>query len=208
MNANLASIMPQVIAVWCEEAGHDVRYVCYTGFEDLASVIPSDTDLLFIGTFSESAQLAYAISALYRAHGTVTAIGGPHARCYPEDAALYFDYVFGFTDRTVVDEVLRDCAPHAPLGVAVGAARQPVHLPGVRERWKFVAETLKVVDVTLTLTWPLKVTKLAIGPPTLMVPVALPVTEVLPPEVATVKSAAIPVTLTSPFPRFTLALSR
>ena len=27
MNANLASIMPQVLAVWCEEAGHDVSYV-------------------------------------------------------------------------------------------------------------------------------------------------------------------------------------
>src|SRR5258708_7472729 len=26
MNANLASIMPQVLAVWCEEAGHDVSY--------------------------------------------------------------------------------------------------------------------------------------------------------------------------------------
>ena len=24
MNANLASIMPQVIAVWCEQEGHDV----------------------------------------------------------------------------------------------------------------------------------------------------------------------------------------
>jgi hypothetical protein len=31
MNANLASIMPQALAVWCEEAGHEVRYVCYTG---------------------------------------------------------------------------------------------------------------------------------------------------------------------------------
>ena len=31
MNANLASIMPQAIAVWCEALGHDVRFVCYTG---------------------------------------------------------------------------------------------------------------------------------------------------------------------------------
>ena len=35
MNANLASIMPQALAVWCEEAGHEVHYVCYTGAEDL-----------------------------------------------------------------------------------------------------------------------------------------------------------------------------
>src|SRR5919107_1957380 len=33
MNANLASIMPQALAVWSEEAGHDVHYVCYTGAE-------------------------------------------------------------------------------------------------------------------------------------------------------------------------------
>ena len=31
MNANLASIMPQVIGVWCEQEGHDVTLVCYTG---------------------------------------------------------------------------------------------------------------------------------------------------------------------------------
>jgi len=35
MNANTASIMPQVMATWCEELGHSVRYLCYTGFEDL-----------------------------------------------------------------------------------------------------------------------------------------------------------------------------
>ena len=41
MNANLASIMPQVLAVWCEEAGHEVHYVCYTGAEDLLREIPA-----------------------------------------------------------------------------------------------------------------------------------------------------------------------
>lgn len=142
MNANLASIMPQVIAVWCEEAGHDVSYVCYTGFEDLTAVLPANTDLVFVGAFTETAQLAYAISHFYRGRGTATAIGGPHARCYPEDAARYFDYVLGFTDRTVVTDVLADCAPHRPLGVALGAARQPRELPGVRARWKFLAQTL------------------------------------------------------------------
>ena len=35
MNANLASIMPQVIGVWCRQLGHDVTFVCYTGFENL-----------------------------------------------------------------------------------------------------------------------------------------------------------------------------
>src|SRR6185503_14945904 len=40
MHANLASIMPQVVAVWCEEEGHEVTFVCYTGFEDIDTLLP------------------------------------------------------------------------------------------------------------------------------------------------------------------------
>ena len=36
MHANYASIMPQAIATWCEEEGHNITLVCYTGFEDLS----------------------------------------------------------------------------------------------------------------------------------------------------------------------------
>src|SRR6058998_4123020 len=42
MHANLASIMPQVVGVWCEAEGHDVTFVCYTGFEDLVRELPAD----------------------------------------------------------------------------------------------------------------------------------------------------------------------
>jgi hypothetical protein len=142
MNANLASIMPQVIGVWCEEAGHDVHPVCYTGVEDLLRELPPDVDLLFIGAFTEAAQLAYALSYLFRQRGAVTALGGPHARCYPEDAQQYFDYVLGFTDRAAVEDVLRDCAPHRPEGLQLGARRQPTELPPLAARWKYVAATL------------------------------------------------------------------
>ena len=41
MNANLASIMPQVVGVWCEQEGHDVTFVCYTGIENLLEELPS-----------------------------------------------------------------------------------------------------------------------------------------------------------------------
>ena len=99
MNANLASIMPQVLGVWCEQAGHQVTYVCFTGGEDLLTELPPDLDVLFIGAFTQAAQLAYALSNLYRSRGAVTVLGGPHARCYPEDARQYFDYVLGFTDQ-------------------------------------------------------------------------------------------------------------
>ncbi|MBI4503461.1 MAG: radical SAM protein [Gemmatimonadetes bacterium] len=143
MNANFASIMPQVVGVWCRQEGHEVRYVCYTGFEDLLLELPSDVDVVFIGAFSQSAQLAYAMSGFLRRRGAVTVLGGPHARCYPEDALNYFDYVLGFTDQQVIQDILADVAPHRPLGVHLQAAMHPDHLPGVSERWPFIQQTLR-----------------------------------------------------------------
>ena len=142
MNPNLASIMPQVVAVWCEREGHDVTLVCYTGFENLLEELPADLDVLFIGAFTQAAQLAYSLSAMFRARGVVTVLGGPHARCYPEDAQQYFDYVVGFTDRAVIAEILEEAAPSRPLGRHIAAARQPEELPSLRERWKYVEATL------------------------------------------------------------------
>jgi hypothetical protein len=142
MHPNMASIMPQVVGVWCEEEGHSVSFVCYTGFEQLLDELPQDIDLLFVSAFSQAAQLAYAISAMFRRRGTVTALGGPHARCYPEDASRYFDYVFGFTDKATLKEALDDCQPHRPIGLRLSAARQPDVLPSVQQRWKFIEPTL------------------------------------------------------------------
>jgi len=143
MNANLASIMPQVIGVWCRQEGHDVSFVCYTGFEDLPKELPGSLDVVFIGAFTEAAHTAYALSSMFRSQGAVTVLGGPHARCYPEDALQYFDYVLGFTDRETLVDVLNDCERHRPLGVHLAAARQPKTLPGVRERWQFIEPTLQ-----------------------------------------------------------------
>ncbi|MGH7538839.1 MAG: B12-binding domain-containing radical SAM protein [Gemmatimonadales bacterium] len=147
MNANLASIMPQVVGVWCEAEGHEVTLVCYTGFENLIEELPENVDLVFIGSFSEAAMLAYSLSNLFRSRGAITVLGGPHARCYPEDAQQYFDYVLGFTDQAVIRDVLQDCAQHRPLGVHLAAKRQPAALPGVRERWKFIDSTLRKAPV-------------------------------------------------------------
>jgi hypothetical protein len=143
MNANFAAIMPQVIAVWCEQQGHDVTLVCYTGFENLVEELPDNVDLVFIGAFTEAAQLAYALSNLFRSRGAVTVIGGPHARCYPQDSVKYFDYVLGFTDKQLICDLLEDCSRHRPIGVPMAARKQPGALPGVRERWKFIEPTLK-----------------------------------------------------------------
>ncbi len=142
MGANFVSIMPQVVAAWCEDQGHEVTLVTYTGREDLLEELPSGVDLVFISSFTEAALLSYALSSLFRSRGAVTAIGGPHARCYPQDAQKYFDYVLGFTDESLIKEVLRDCARHRPVGLHLTAGHQPVDLPGVSKRWKFIEQTL------------------------------------------------------------------
>jgi hypothetical protein len=143
MNANFASIMPQAVACWCEQRGHEVTLICYTGFEDLQKELPDSLDVVFIGAFTQAAQLSYALSRLLQSRGAVTVLGGPHARCYPQDAQQYFDYVLGFTDQAVIEEVLQDCSQHRPLGRHITAKTQPAMLPGVRERWKFIEATLK-----------------------------------------------------------------
>jgi len=160
MNPNLASIMPQVISVWCEQAGHNVNFVCYTGFENLLDELPESVDIIFISSFTQSAHTAYAVSAMFQQRGAVTVLGGPHARCYPDDAAKYFDYVLGFTDRSTLDEVLADCQPHRPAGTQLAAKNQPNELPSVEERWKFIdatlqkAPTIKIVPVIGSLGCP------------------------------------------------------
>src|SRR5436853_7337881 len=95
MHANLASIMPQVIATWCEELGHEVRLECYTGFEDLESILPRDIDVLFIGALTQADQLSYAISAMFRPRGGVTVVGGAAARADQSDCPTLLDYVEG-----------------------------------------------------------------------------------------------------------------
>ena len=142
MHANLAGIMPQVIACWCESLGHEVSLFLYTGIEDLDKEVPKDVDLVFISAFSQSALQAYALSSRYRSDGVITVLGGPHARCYPEDAQKYFDYILGITDQKLCRDLLQGCAPERPLGHYLSAPRQPTTLPGVRERWKFISEAL------------------------------------------------------------------
>jgi hypothetical protein len=143
MSPNFASIMPQVIATWSEKAGHEVSLVCYTGREDLQNELSEKADIIFISSFTQSAHLAYALSAMFRSRGAVTVIGGPHARCYPDDAKKYFDYVLGFTDESLILEVLQDCSQHRPDGVTLSAGQHPRSLPNMSERWKFVEPTLK-----------------------------------------------------------------
>jgi len=143
MNANQASVMPQVIAVWCEELGHNVRYEVFTGTEDLLGAIVPGVDVVFVSAFTYAALTAYSLSARARKVGAVTVLGGPHARCYPEDASQYFDYVLGLTDKPLIQQVLSDRAQARAGGLMLSAVRQPTVLPTLQQRWKFVEATLR-----------------------------------------------------------------
>jgi len=143
MHANLASIMPQVVATWCEQEGHNVHMICYTGYEDLSKELPKDVDVVFICSFTQAALLAYSISNFFRSKGVVTVLGGPHARCYPDDAVKYFDYVLGFTHKSTIMQVLDNCVPQGEIGTRLSEKQQPTLIPGVEERWKFIEPTLK-----------------------------------------------------------------
>jgi len=79
MHANLAGIMPHVIACWCESMGHEVTLFLYTGVEDLERDAPNDIEVVFISAFTQSAIQAYALSGKYRSEGVITVLGGPHA---------------------------------------------------------------------------------------------------------------------------------
>ncbi|HVB03727.1 MAG TPA: hypothetical protein VNE41_08400 [Chitinophagaceae bacterium] len=136
--------MPQVVATWCEQEGHDVSMVCYIGGqEDPVKELPEDVDLVFITAFTQAAFLAYSLSNYFRSQGVVTVLGGPHARCYPDDSVKYFDYVLGFTDKMTICRILDECTTNRPIGKQLSAMRQPVNFPGVEERWKFIEPTLK-----------------------------------------------------------------
>lgn len=140
MFPNFASVMPQVVAVWCEQLGHGVSYEVYTGTGEVPRLLPDRLDVVFLCAFTHAALLAYAASNLFRSRGSVTVLGGPHARAFPEHARRHFDYVLGLTDRELLRGLLEGCEKQRPLGMRLAAMRQPETLPGARERWRFIRQ--------------------------------------------------------------------
>jgi hypothetical protein len=153
MYGNYMSIMPQVIGVWCRQEGHEVTYILYGGFNNILHEIPEKTDIAFISAFSFTAQLAYAISNFLRSRGIKTILGGPHARCYPEDACKYFDFVLGLTDKKLICDVLKGAGQKGPEGIYLSNENHPLTLPGIEERWEFIekvfnkTQLIKVVPI-------------------------------------------------------------
>jgi hypothetical protein len=122
--------MPQAISVWCRNLGHEVFYATFFGHNDPKQLLPNDLDVVFIATYTQASPLAYALAKLYRREKTLTVIGGPHAKQFPEDCLRFFDIVVGDCDKTLVTEILRD----APRGEIISSGRALGSIPSVEER--------------------------------------------------------------------------
>lgn len=125
-----ASIMPQAISVWCRKLGHEVFYAAYFGNSDPKILLPNNLDVVFISTYTQASALAYALAKLYRKEKTLTVIGGPHAKQFPEDCLRYFDIVVGDCDEILIKEILRD----KPRNLFLNSGRILKSIPGVEER--------------------------------------------------------------------------
>jgi hypothetical protein len=125
-----ASIMPQAVSVWCRQLGHTTFYATYYGQDDPATLLPDDLDVVFMSAYTAASPLAYALAKRYRRRRTLTVIGGPHAKAFPDDCMRFFDVVVGECDRTLVAEILRDL----PQGERVTSGRALTEVPSVEER--------------------------------------------------------------------------
>ncbi len=132
-----ASMMPQAIAVWAQEAGCRVDYAIWTAREPLLTLVPDDVDLVFISAFTRASFMAYALSAFLRRRGVITVLGGPHAVSFAEHARDHFDYICQVTDRPLIEDLLRAPGRQA-RGVVLSANAGPTELPGVQERAPFI----------------------------------------------------------------------
>ncbi len=136
-----ASVMPQAIAAWAQEAGCDVRYAVWTSREELLTLAPPQVDVVFISAFTRASFVAYALSRHLRARGVVTVLGGPHAVSFAEHARDHFDYVCQTTDKALVLDLLASPERQA-RGVVLSARQAPAHLPSVAERAPFIDQCI------------------------------------------------------------------
>lgn len=126
-----ASIMPQIISVWCRQLGHQSFYATYYGLGDPQKLLPDDLDTVFIACCTEMSPLAYALAKRYRQAGVRTVIGGPHAKSFAKDCLRFFDIVVKECDKELITNILTD--QFAP-GMYISSSRPLNDLPTVQER--------------------------------------------------------------------------
>jgi hypothetical protein len=132
LRRHLYSVMPQVVAAWARRLGHRVHYGTYYGQADPFRLLPDDLDAIFISSATQASALAYALAKCYRRAGTLTVLGGPHAKCFPADSLRFFDIVVsGACDPSLIADIL---GGHIAPGSIVASKRRPAEFPSVAER--------------------------------------------------------------------------
>ena len=126
-----ASIMPQAVAVWARQLGHEVYYATFYGQGDPKRKLPANLDMVFLSVYTKDCALSYALAKLYRREGTITVIGGPHAKSFPQDCLRFFDLVVTQCDRELVADIL---GGHYELNSIVSSGRPLTVLPSLEER--------------------------------------------------------------------------
>ena len=126
-----ASIMPQVVAVWCQQLGHEVTYSTYFGQQDPESLLPRQLDVLFVSTYTHASATAYALAKLHGSRGALTVIGGPHARSFPNDCLRFFHLAVHDCDKELIDGVLRGSYDRDQV---LTSGRALTEIPTVEER--------------------------------------------------------------------------
>ena len=126
-----ASIMPQVVAVWCQQLGHDVTYSTYFGQQDPESLLPQQLDVLFVSTYTHASATAYALARLHSSRGALTIIGGPHARSFPNDCLRFFHLAVHDCDKELIDGILRASFDRDQV---LSSGRPLTEIPTVEER--------------------------------------------------------------------------
>lgn len=125
------SIMPQAIAVWCRQLGHEVHYCTFYGQKDPLHLLPDHLDVLFVASYTQVSAMAYALAKVFRQRGTLTVIGGAHARSFPTDCLRFFDLVVRDCNKDLIDDILRG---HYDPPAVITSGRPLTDFPSVEER--------------------------------------------------------------------------
>jgi len=125
------SIMPQAVAAWCRQLGHQVSYATYYGQQDPKSLLPDGLDIVFVSTYTQASPLAYALAKLYRHEKTLTVIGGPHAKAFSLDSLRFFDLVVQECDKILIDAILRSSFERHTI---ITSSSLLMDIPSVEER--------------------------------------------------------------------------
>jgi len=142
-----ASVMPQAVACWLEDAGYEVDYRIYCGVGPLEQFLPNDCDTVFIACTGRTSGLARKASNLLRGRpgrrplwNLKIVACGPHAASSPMKSIAYW-----------ADVIVKSCDREAVLEIVAGGGDYEFflwdvpfdidELPSLERRAKFVHKT-------------------------------------------------------------------